>query len=444
MTLTTSPFATADPTRAEVPPTLVEPNPKALGLTDQLGLWTNFGITLLGFAGASLILGTDLSVAAALGAVLVGTLIGAGALALTASAGALTGAPAMVMLRGLVGGRVSYFPTLLNILQCIGWGTFEVVTIASAAHQIASDVPKWAFVLLAGALTIAMTIRPLGAIRVLRKYVTVAVVVVLIYLSVQLLRNPLPAWNDGSWSGFWGAVDLPIAVAVSFVPLAADYSRHSRSARAAMTGAFVGFGIGQIVCYGIGILALTTVAKDGDVAGAFIAIPVGTLCFAILALRELDLSFADVYSTAVSIQNARPRWDRRLLATLIGSVTTGLALWFGISDYQNFLLLLGSVFVPLTAVLLVDFFLLARRNWDVSETAPARWGNLVPWVLGFFVYQLVNPGDVTGWTRMWTDIADGIGFTPQPWMSASLSSLVVAGASTALIGLPNRWRRSRG
>ncbi len=73
-------------------------------------------------------------------------------------------------------------------------------------------------------------------------------------------------------------------------------------------------------------------------------------------MRELDQSFADVYSTAVSMQNLRPLWDRRVLAGVITALTTAGALWLNIADYENFLTLLGSVFVPMSAVLIVDYF----------------------------------------------------------------------------------------
>jgi putative hydroxymethylpyrimidine transporter CytX len=428
----------------EVPPTLVEPTPKALGLLDQLGLWTNMGFTLLGFTGAIYVLDPlgdqPLSLLAALVAVGVGTLVGTLAIAAAAAAGSITGAPSMVLLRGLVGGRLSYAPTVLNVLQCIGWGTFEIATISNAAHQIAGDVATWVWVLLAGAITTAMTIRPLGAIRVIRRYVTVLVLIVMVYLLVQLLRHPLPPLTHGTWSGFWIAVDVTIAVAVSFVPLAADYTRHARSTRSAVAGA-MGFGLGQAACYTIGLIALLTVAKSPDeIAGAFIAVPVGTLCFAVLATRELDLAFADVYSTAISVQNVRPRWDRRILGVAIGTGTTALALWLGIDRYPDFLYLLGSVFVPLTAVLLVDFYVVSSRQWDLSQTAPTRWRNLIPWALGFCTYQLINPGTLSGWHSMWTSIADGIGFTPQTWMSASLCALVVSAAATALVAIPGTLR----
>src|SRR6266496_4108963 len=276
---------------AEVARTLAEPVPQALSLLDQFGLWGNLGVSLLGFTGAIFVLqpggtGTpELSLAAALTAIIVGTLLGTLPVALAGLPGTRTGAPAMVLLRGLFGARLSYLPTVLNIAQCVGWGVFELVTIATAAHTVAPALPKWAYVLIAGGATALLTIRPLGAIRVLRKYATGAVLVVMIYLLVQLLRHPLPAFTHGTWSGYWAATDTVVAVAISWAPLVADYTRHSRSQRAAFTGALAGYGVTQVLCYVIGLLALVTVAHSNPdkIYGAFIALPFGALCFAILA-----------------------------------------------------------------------------------------------------------------------------------------------------------------
>jgi nucleobase:cation symporter-1, NCS1 family len=430
---------------SEVGRTLAEPVPQSLGLLDQFGLWGNLGVSLLGFTGAIFVLqpggtGTpELSMLAALTAIVVGTLLGTLVLALAGIPGAQTGAPAMVLLRGLFGTRVSYLPTALNILQLFGWSIFELVTIATAAHTIAPAVPKWGYVLIAGVLTGLLTIRPLGAIRVLRRYATAAVLVVMCYLFVQLLRHPLPALTHGTWSGYWAATDTVVAVAISFAPLAADYMRHSRSTRAAFLGAMGGYSLTQVLCYVIGLLALVTVAhgNSNDIFGAFIALPVGSLAFAILAARELDQSFADVYSTAISIQNLRPLWDRRVLAGLITALTTAGALWLNIADYENFLTLLGSVFVPMSAVLIADYFAdylaVPRRQWDLSDAARSRWSMLLPWAAGFVIYQLINPGYVTWWASAWSSFGHDIGFTPASWMSASILSFCAAGIMTLLV-----------
>jgi putative hydroxymethylpyrimidine transporter CytX len=363
--------------------------------------------------------------------------LGTAAVSVAAVPGAETGAPAMVLLRGLFGARLSWLPTVLNVLQLLGWTTFELVTISTALTQITDGVPRWVFVVLGGVVTTVLALRPLGFIRVLRRYVTVAVVITLVYLAVQLLRHPLPSFGSGSWTGFWAATDGVIAVSVSWVPVASDYTRHSRSVRGAVVGSFVGYSLTQIACYFIGMVALVTVAAgDPDkIFGSFIAVPLGTLAFAVLAIRELDQSFVDTYSTAVSVQNLRPRWDRRIVAVVLGALATVLTLALDVNDYYNFLVLLGSVFVPLLGVLAVDYFAVSRRQWHLGEDAPARWAMLVPWLVGFAVYQLINPGYIGWWARWWGDLR---WFTPREWMSASLFSFLAAAIVTVPVGLLQR------
>src|SRR2546423_5328160 len=92
------------PGRTEASFTLDEPPPRVLGWLDQLGLWGNLGISLLGPVGAVFVLYPTatavLSLRAATTAVVVGTVIGSVVLGIAAVPGARTGAPAMVLLRG--------------------------------------------------------------------------------------------------------------------------------------------------------------------------------------------------------------------------------------------------------------------------------------------------------------------------------------------------------
>ncbi len=388
-----------------------------------------------------------MSLGAAVVALLVGTVLGSLAVAAAAVPGAHTGAPSMVLLRGLFGTKSSYLPTVLNVVQLLGWTTFELVTIGTAMHQVASTIPRWVYVLAAGVLTTVLALRPLGWIRVLRKYVTLAVVVALVYLFVQLLRHPLPAFGDGSWHGFWIAVDTVIGVSVSWVPLASDYSRHARSAREAFTGAFVGYsdhpdrllrarpgraGHGRAPRRRTGSSARSWPCRWA---------PWPSPCSPI---RELDQSFADTYSTAVSVQNFRPRWDRRVLALVVGTVATVCALALNISDYENFLILIGSVFVPAARR--------ARRRLlrDLADAVVARAGRGHP---------LGHAGAVGGWasaptswstratsrwwSQWWGDVQSWLHFTPATWMSASLISFAVAAVATlpaGVVGLVGRRR----
>lgn len=441
----TLPGTGLDQANAEPGRTLEDAQPRTLGVFDHFALWGNLGVSLLGPAYAYYVLvpgARQLSLIAAFTAVVVGSLLGTLPVAFAALAGAKSGKPAMVLLRGLFGTRLSYLPTAFNLLQCLGWGIFEIVVIAQAAEALLPWHVRWLYVIVAGVLTTVMALRPLGMIRTLRRYALAAVVLASVYFLIQFARHPLPSLSHGTWSGFWIAVDGVLAVSISWVPLAADYTRHSRSGRGAFAGSFIGYSLTQIAYYTLGLLAFTTVvdgatATNSTVFKAFIDVPLGWLPFAILVLRELDESFTNVYSTAVSVQNLRPLADRRVLAIVIGAIATmgGLILHLG-ADYQSFLGLIGSIFVPLSAVFVIDYFVLRHgAGWDVSAAAPARWLMLMPWFAGFISYQLINPGYLDWWSHLWGHVQHALHFTPQSWMSASLISFAVAALVTVPVGL---------
>lgn len=421
--------------------------PRTLGTFDQVALWGNLGVSLFGPVTAAFVLaptGTPMSLLAAFTALAVGVVLGSLVLGFAAVPGARTGAPAMVLMRGIFGRRGSALPTALNIAQNLGWATFEVVVIAEAASRLTSDALRPLWVVLAGTVATAMAIRPLGSVRLLRKVVVWLVVVASLYLLVTLLREPMPSAGEGGWSGWTLAVDVAVAAGgVSFAPLAADYSRHSRTSRAAFTGAFAGFGVASAFYLTLGILAFASIVDvGGDVIAALLAVPAGGLALLLLAVDEVDEAYANIYSTTMSVQNLLPRLDRRLVSGAIGVLATVLALAADIAGYQNFLFLIGSVFVPLFAVVIVDFFVVCRGGWDLSETARLRWAPVVAWAVGFVTYQLVNPGYIEAWARVWTAARDATGLVPPPWLGASFASFAVSAAAMALLGILTRRARA--
>src|SRR3954449_8786453 len=139
----------AGTTSGEAPMTLAEAPVRRLGIRDGLGLWGNLGISLLLPVAAVYVVVPGGSLVVTMAAVVVGAVIGSALLGAGAAAGAREGVPAMVLLRGLLGRRVSALPTVFNLVQCVGWATFEIVIIAEAASRLL-DAPKWPFVAGAG------------------------------------------------------------------------------------------------------------------------------------------------------------------------------------------------------------------------------------------------------------------------------------------------------
>ncbi len=441
----------------------VPPDRRPLNGLDVGVLWGNLGITLtLPVVGAFLV--PALSFRQALLAIVVGALIGNLMLAAAGRVGADTGAPTMVTYRGPLGLRGSYLPTIFNVIQNIGWGAFELyiisVVMAGLLDRYTNRGLRLMWVMVFGAVCILMAVGgPIAVIRrYIRRYAVWAVLASSAYLTIYMLTQyDLGAfWSTPGKGGplnFWGGVDLVISLPVSWVPLVADYTRFARTGRSAFWGTGIGYFLAHVWFFVIGVLlALGGPGADPGKPPAFIAallaIPVGWLAMLILAMDETDEAFANIYSASVSVQNALPRLSQRALSIVIGATCAGLALVVNIVDYENFLLLLGALFVPLFGVLFADYFILRRGRYGEEEMygagmRSARFAPILAWVVGFLAYNWINPGYVSWWvSAMKRLLTDWLRLPAHPsWAGASLTSFVVAMVLTlALVPLTERRR----
>ena len=430
------------PRAEEAPLQLTTEPPRPLGFADQLAMWANLGISLFGPITGGLVALTTGSVGLAIAAVVVGCAIGALLLGASAMFGATTGAPAMVALRGLLGRRGSVAPTVLNIAQNLGWATMEIIVISTAGTAVLGEAWRWPLVIVSGAAATAMAVRPLGSVRLLRKVMVWLVLAASVFLFVQVLARPAQAIPQDGVLGFWPGVDLAIAGVISFAPLAADYSRHSRTRAAAFSGATLGYGLAAVGYYTLGVLAIANLGA-GDVIAALVALPAGAIALGILLVDEVDEAFANIYSTTMSVQNLFGGLDRRVVAVVIGASATLVAGFLDLAEYQSFLFLIGSVFVPLFAVAAVDFFAVSRQRWDVSATAPFRAVPVIAWACGFVAYQLVYPGSVPGWSDFWAGLAAAVHFTPPSWLGSSVAAIGIGGLVMVVLGRLTRRRGAR-
>lgn len=415
--------------RIQAPPEWgIEPVPaeaRRLGFLDYAVLWGDLGVGLLVMAAGALLV-PGLGLPQALLAIVVGTLLGNLLLAATGYIGSRTGAPTMVLLRPALGRLGSFLPTALNVLQLIGWGAFEIIIMAQAADFISarffgfSSYPFWA---LAFALwcTLMAIGGPLVVVRQwLEKFAVWLVLLTTLWLTVYLATNyDLGAVWRRPGTGempFWLAVDLVAAMPISWMPLVADYNRFARRAGSAFWGTYIGYFIANVWFYALGAL-LPLTAQTTDLVRAIGTLAIGWVVLPIILVDETDNAFADIYSAAVSLQNVWPRARQALLAAAIGVICLILALTVPLAQYETFLLLIGTAFVPLFGVLAADYFIIRRTytEGDLYRPAPVRWEGLVAWVLGVATYQAL------------TRLVPSIGATFPTFVVSFLVYLAIAG-----------------
>jgi putative hydroxymethylpyrimidine transporter CytX len=266
--------------------------------------------------------------------------------------------------------------------------------------------PLWVWKLAAAAAaTILALVGPVGFVREWVKRVALWVVLAsLAYLTWWALHDAhLGAlWSRPGEGGlsFWQGVDLMVAMPVSWLPLAADYTRFSRSGRGAFWGAAVGYLLPNVWLYALGaILLLTRGLSDApSVIGAIATGGAGAaLALVALGVDETKEPFANVYSAAVSLQNLLPRVPQRLLILAVAALATVGTFVVDLVHYQDFLFLLGSFFVPLFGVLLAQWLAGDRDPFGAPEIRPAQ---IVAWLAGFCLYQWLEPSGPDWWTDL--------------------------------------------
>jgi nucleobase:cation symporter-1, NCS1 family len=419
---------------------------RVLGLADLTLLWGSLGVSLLVIVAGALLV-PALSLPQAFLAILVGGLM----LGLGGMIGADARVPAMVLLRATLGRRGSYLATALNVAQCLGWAIFELIIIATAAAALSDSVfgfeAKWAWTLVFGGVTAALALMgPIGVVRrFLRRFGIWIVLASLVYLTWWALDG---ADLDALWSApgeggssVWEGIDLVVALTVTWIPLAPDYTRFSRDRVRALAGTGVGYFIPTLWMFGLGaVLVLSRGLDDPAALPAAVAAAGFASALALLAVTvdEADEAFANTYSAAVSAQNVLTGVPQRALVVAASIAATIGALAIELGSYTTFLYMLGSFFVPLFGVLLADWLVsgASYRAQDIFEAPSLRPGLVAAWLAGFVLYQWLLPQGPS-W---WVDLVERAN-PPDVGIGATLPSFALSFAGAGAVALVGRRTR---
>lgn len=399
----------------------VDPVPESLQVLrtfDLFVLWSSLGVGLLVLAAGTLLisgLGFGLTLFEATTVTVLGSVVGSVMLAAAARHGSRAGVPTMVSLRPILGRRGSYVPTALNVFQLLGWAGFELLVMGIAAATLTGDVFGSAttvvFIPIFGAVVAALALGgPLAVVRAwLERFAiwlvyasTAAIAVALALRGLDWnLRDPIAGPTFSGTTSLLLGLDLVIAMPVSWWPLISDYNRFARSSKDSALGSTLGYAVANTAFYvlGAGLMVLGLSMGEGNFVAVIGALGLSFLPLLIILVDETDNAFANVYSTAVSLQNLAPR--RRQFAFILGATALAMAGAWALAarnegiggGYEYFLLLIGGLFVPLLGVVIADSFVVRRGAYargDFFEAAPRwRWPAFASWIPGAALYFVI-------------------------------------------------------
>ncbi|MEY4754302.1 MAG: hypothetical protein RJA44_1977, partial [Pseudomonadota bacterium] len=279
---------------------------RVFAFNDHLGLWFSLGVGLLVIqVGAYLM--PAMGTRDALLAILLGSLAGAGLLGITAQIACERGLSSAALMSQTLGHHFARLPVIANIVQLLGWTAFELVVMrdgsAAIVKQLTGIEAGWVapaatlgwgllLVMLAGGSMVRLVRRFIG------RFGLPLVVLSLLWLSWQFgLKLQAQGWaafwsrqGDGSMSTI-AAIDLVMAMPVSWLPLVADYARYGTEARSARRGTWIGYAIANAWCYALGVLVVSTTQPGADLVGTLLLAQGGLIALGLILIDEMDNAY---------------------------------------------------------------------------------------------------------------------------------------------------------
>ena len=350
-------------------------------------IWFGAGVSI-----AEILTGTyfaPLGFEKALTAILLGHLIGGLMMFAAGMIGAREKRSAMETVKMSFGNKGSLLFAILNVLQLVGWTAIMIYDGALAANGIFA-AGEWLWAIVIGVLIIAWILVGLTNLGKLNTVAMAALFVLTLVLFKVIFfgGNGAVSVVDDSLS-FGAAVELAVAMPLSWLPLISDYTREAEKPFAATFVSVVVYSIVSIFMYIIGMGA-AIYTGESDIAQIMLKAGFGIVGLLIIVFSTVTTTFLDAYSagvSCVSISSKIPEKWAAIIVTIIGIIA---AIVYPMDNITDFLYLIGSVFAPMIAVQIADYFILKKAE---SLTISFDVKNLLIWLVGFVLYRVLMKVD---------------------------------------------------
>ncbi len=352
---------------------------KRTSLLDNGLIWFGAGVSI-----AEILTGTyfaSLGFSKGMMAILAGHIIGGIMFFLAALMGGMTRKSSMETTKMSFGRNGGIVFAVLNVIQLVGWTAIMIYDGALSAQSVVSS-PRWIWCLVIGGLIIVwirIGIEDLGKVNTAAM---ILLFVLSIVLCVIIFRAGTPAASADDSLSFGAAVELAVSMPLSWLPVVADYTREAEKPFEASLVSTVVYSIVSTWMFVIGMGA-AIFAGTSDIALIMVRAGLGIAGLLIIVFSTVTTTFLDAFSAGISFESVSLKAQGKRAAVIATIIGTAAAVVYPMDDITNFLYFIGSVFAPMIAVMIADYYILHR---DFSEQS-VQWQNLIVWVLGFMFYR---------------------------------------------------------
>ena len=351
-------------------------------------IWFGAGVSL-----AEILTGTyfaSLGFGKGLLAIIIGHIIGCTMLFLAGVIGGKTRRSAMETVKMSFGEKGGIFFSFLNVLQLVGWTAIMIYDGALAANGVL-NTGNWVWCLVIGALIVLWIFIGITNLGKINTIAMAALFILTLILCKLIFFDGGAALAIGEEAmSFGAAVELSVAMPLSWLPLISDYTREAKEPVKATAVSSIVYGLVSCWMYVIGMGA-AIYTGESDIAQIMVKAGLGIAGLLIIVFSTVTTTFLDAYSAGISSESVFSNINGKYAAIAVTIIGTIAAIVYPMDNITDFLYLIGSVFAPMIAIQIADFFLLKRTD---SLGEAVNMTNAVIWVIGFILYRILMRIDI--------------------------------------------------
>lgn len=321
-------------------------------------------------------------------AILIGHIIGCTMLFFAGLIGGKVRKSAMGTAKMSFGSKGTLLFSVLNIIQLVGWTAIMIYDGALAANGI-FDIGNWIWCIVIGALIILWIMIGIKNLGKVNTVAMAALFLLTIILSFVIFGKGKMLNIGGEGMSFGATVELSVAMPLSWLPLISDYTREAKKPVKATAVSAITYGIVSMWMYVIGMGA-AIFTDESDIARILVKADLGIAGLLIIVFSTVTTTFLDAYSAGVSSESLSSKINGKWVAVAVTVIGAVGAIFLPLTDITDFLYFIGSVFAPMIAIQIADFFVLKQNK----EASAFDIQNLIIWLVGFIIYRLLMHVDI--------------------------------------------------